>query len=238
MKLVYMDECDDEERKNSSVTACIFDDSKAADYRAYVVGRMRAVFRRSENDCTPYPILHASALPQELDDNHKIELFGIFADALLKFGDGVVRVGYAWQHPVFNKPWILTRYTAKLQARQIALLDVQQHVWRKSPKPLIFLYEQGFSNFDFIDGAYNMAVSHDIRTQIDELEGAETVPDLSGVVGSYYSRKHDHFMYAADFASYWLHLSEKTQPSEFQRHLINVFEPARSLVKRNEIHSH
>ncbi|MDM7932797.1 hypothetical protein [Tabrizicola sp.] len=241
MKLVYLDETESTDLKRSSVAACIFRPDRALEYRKNLLFRLRDVFERNSNDATPFPVLHATKLPEDLSREKRLKLFLAVYSSIGDFAESIGRAGYSWNRQIFTKhKWISARFDPKIQARGAALRTVVLRTWHGSEEEILYFLEQGFSGSEYIELCYDLNVSLQAHTQLDILspDQIEEEPLISGhkrIAGTYFSRKGDLIQSASDFVAYGFHLSDKTERTSFQEEILNSFEIVRSLVRFDEV---
>jgi hypothetical protein len=234
LHIVYVDEQDDERQRYSSYTACAFNTDKMHDYKISLFKGLREIFERADDDARPFPILHANALPAELDDRNKANLCKLFCELISKNCSLVYRVDYSWDHAKVARGLLPSFESRQLNARLLSLATLQHDVWQKLDGLVLFVYELDIQNVRRFEQFYNYSQHAETSWQLELLTGEAAYSIPSRVIGSLYCNKKDHFIYAADFASYQLYLLGKPSLSAFQLSCRGS-ERFQHLVFRNEI---
>ncbi len=232
MYLAYCDEQDDHLHRYSAAVACVFRDQDAVDYRKDLIIGLRRIFRRSETDARPFPVLHASELPQELNDKDRISLFCLVLDCTSQYCRAVYRVGYHWSDS--HVSGLFSAKGGQQQARIASYSTLQHELSQLDFKPLVFVQEYDKSTHERFSEALNRVENIEQLEQLAFLNG-RCANHLSDVLGYHYAPKRDHLLYAVDFVAYLLKIRDEGKPSEFKRKLIASSADFGSLILRDQI---
>lgn len=216
MYFIYADEHDCDQEKYSAAIALIFPASGISEFRYNLISRLREVFQRSETDASPFPALHASSLPDSLEDSKKIDLFSAVIEEASKVCIGTYRVGYHW-----NDSHIAGIFGNKeIDAARLASFTTLQHeLTQLSFNPNVIVQEYDESRHRTSASWLNRTENLEQLIQLQSL-GHEFENHLSGNIGYYYAPKRDYQLYAVDFVAYYLKLLQREQTSNFQNRLI------------------
>jgi hypothetical protein len=227
---IYADEHDCDQEKYSAAIALVFPVSKISGFRFNLISRIREIFQRSETDASPFPVLHASSLPDLLEDSKKVELFAAVIEEASKVCIGIYRVGYHWNDShlgIFGKK--------EIEAARLASFTTLQHELTQLPlNPNVIVQEYDESRHRRSEPWLNRTENLEQLTQL-QLLGQKFESHLSGNIGYYYASKQDYQMYAVDFVAYYLKLLQRERTSNFQGRLIAAASKTDMLIVRNEI---
>ncbi|MCE0507384.1 hypothetical protein LR948_18680 [Roseivivax sp. GX 12232] len=231
MNFIYVDEHDCHQEKYSAAVALVFPASIISEFRNNLISRMHKIFQRSETYAAPFPVLHASSLPETLEDFQKIELFSAVIEEASKACIGIYRVGYHWNDShtlgIFGQ--------AGIGAARLASFTTLQIEFSQLPfNPKVVVQEYDASHHAAFDPWLNRTENLEQLTQL-QLLGHDFENHLSQNIGYYYAPKRDYQLYAVDFVAYHLKLQQRKQISDFQARLIAAAPKIDRLMIRNEI---
>ena len=232
MFLFYCDEQDDHGLRYSAVVCLIIHSSNVSPYRDALVAGLRKVFCRAPKDATPFPTLHAARLPSELSDDKKVELFGVFAECIAAYSTGLIRIGYHWTEE--TKEFLGKQMGFQRGARLASYMHMRHVVAQMNHAPKCFVQEFDQQNHGLFDPMLNTVDLVEQQTQM-KLGGFNALKYLDDTVGYYYAPKRDHMLYATDFASYYLLQKDKTNTTDFQKRLLDVFRKVEHKILANEV---
>lgn len=239
MFLAYCDEQDCHERKYSAAIACVFQAGNAPLFREHLVSGMRRIFNRAPDNASPFPTLHASKLPADLDDEGKIDLFRHIIEGVKAHCSLIYRIGYSWEDPHmsgFAEGGLSGKTSNRIIGCRLAAYSHLRHELAFSGmSPIALIQELDHRNFNSFDSLLNFTSNIEKMLQFKSITGKSDFAALENVIGYFYTSKRDHLTYAADFSAYLLKIQSERDTSEFKKKLLMAAPDISSIIVQNRI---